>query len=133
VDLLSGQVQLNFDSIPAVAQQVKSGKLRAIAVTAAKRAQGFPDVPAIAESPGFANYDLTTWWGLFAPAGVPEALVAKINRDTNAALQDATVRARFAELSVEPAGGSPEQFAAYVAREMEKYARLVKALDIKGE
>jgi len=133
VDLVSGQVQLNFDSIPAVAQQVKAGKLRAIAVTAAKRAPGFPDVPAISESPGFASYDLTTWWGLFAPAGVPEALVAKINRDTNTALQDPTVRARFAELSVEPGAGSPQQFAAYVAREMEKYGRLVKALDIKGE
>jgi tripartite-type tricarboxylate transporter receptor subunit TctC len=133
VDLVSGQVQLNFDSIPAVAQQVKAGKLRAIAVTAARRAQGFPDVPAISESPGFANYDLTTWWGLFAPAGVPEALVAKINRDANTALQDATVRARFAELGVEPGGGTPQQFAAYVAGEMEKYDRLVKALDIKGE
>ncbi|HET7400556.1 MAG TPA: tripartite tricarboxylate transporter substrate binding protein [Usitatibacter sp.] len=133
VDLVSGHVQLNFDSIPAVAQQVKSGKLRAIAVTAAKRAQGFPDVPAIAEYPGFASYDLTTWWGLFAPAGVPEALIAKINHDVDAALQDANVRARFADLSVEPGGGTRQQFAAYLAGEMEKYGRLVKALDIKGE
>jgi tripartite-type tricarboxylate transporter receptor subunit TctC len=133
VDLISGQVDMNFDSIPAVAQHVKSGKLRPIAVTASKRASGFPDVPAVAETAGFADYDLTTWWGIFTPAGVPEAIVAKIARDTQAALQNAELRARFAELSVEPGGGTPAEFSAYVAREMGKYARLVKALNIKAE
>jgi len=86
IDLISGQVDMNFDSIPAVAQHVKSGKLRPVAVTAAKRASGFPDVPAIAETPGFPDYDLTTWWGIFVPAGTGEAIVARINRDTSAAL-----------------------------------------------
>jgi len=133
VDLISGQVDMNFDSIPAVAQHVKGGKLRPIAVTASKRASGFPDVPAIAETAGFADYDLTTWWGIFTPAGVPEAIVAKIARDTNAALQNAELRARFAELSVDPGGGTPAEFSAYVTREMGKYARLVKALNIKAE
>lgn len=133
IDLIAGQVDMNFDSIPAVAQHVKSGKLRPIAVTAAKRASGFPDVPAIAETSGFADYDLTTWWGLFAPAGTSEAIVAKINRDTNAALQNAELRARFADLSVEPGGGSSQEFARYIDAEMLKYQRLVKALDIKAE
>jgi tripartite-type tricarboxylate transporter receptor subunit TctC len=133
VDLMSGQVDLNFDSIPPVIQHVKAGKLRPVAVTAAKRASALPDLPAIAESPGFRDYDLTTWWGLFTAAGTPEAVVARINRDTNAALRDPELRARFAELSVEPGGGSPQEFAAYVAREMVKYEQLVKTLNIKAE
>ena len=133
VDLLSGQVDMNFDSIPATIQHVKAGKLRPVAVTAAKRASGLPELPAIAESAGFRDYDLTTWWGLFTPAGTPEAVVARINRDTNAALRDPELRARFAELSVEPGGGSPQEFAAYVAREMAKYEQLVKTLNIKAE
>jgi tripartite-type tricarboxylate transporter receptor subunit TctC len=133
IDLISGQVDMNFDSIPAVAQHVKSGKLRPLAVTAAKRASGFPDVPAIAETSGFADYDLTTWWGIFVPAGTPDAIVAKINRDTSAALQNAELRARFADLSVDPGGGTPQEFAAYIAREIEKYSRLVKSLNIRPE
>jgi tripartite-type tricarboxylate transporter receptor subunit TctC len=133
IDLLSGQVDMNFDSIPPVIQHVKAGKLRPVAVTAAKRASGLPDLPAIAESPGFGDYDLTTWWGLFLAAGTPEAVVAKINRDSNAALRDPELRARFAELSVEPGGGSAQEFASYVAREMVKYEQLVKTLNIKAE
>jgi len=133
IDLISGQVDMNFDSIPAVAQHVKSGKLRPLAVTAAKRASGFPDVPAIAETSGFADYDLTTWWGIFVPAGTPDAIVVKINRDTSAALQNAELRARFADLSVDPGGGTPQEFAAYIAREIEKYSRLVKSLNIRPE
>ena len=132
IDLISGQVDMNFDSIPAVMQHVKSGRLRAIAVTAAKRASGLPDVPTIAES-GWPDYDLTSWWGLFAPAGTPAAVVDKIHRDTVAALQNAEVRERFAGLSVEPGGGTPRDFADYVRREIEKYRALVKRLGIKGE
>jgi tripartite-type tricarboxylate transporter receptor subunit TctC len=124
---------MNFDSIPPVIQHVKAGKLRPLAVTSARRASALPDLPALAESPGFADYDLTTWWGLFVPAGTPEALVARINRDANAALHDPELRARFAELSVEPGGGTPQEFGAYVGREMVKYERLLKALNIKAE
>jgi tripartite-type tricarboxylate transporter receptor subunit TctC len=132
IDLVSGQVDMNFDSIPAVIQQVKSGKLRAIAVTAAKRASAFPDLPAIAES-GYAEYDLTTWWGLFAPAGTPAEIVARVHRDTLAALHNAELRERFAHLSVDPGGGTPREFADYVLREIAKYDKLVKQLNIKVE
>jgi tripartite-type tricarboxylate transporter receptor subunit TctC len=133
VDLMAGQVDMNFDAIPPVIQQVKAGKLRPLAVTAGRRATGLPDLPSLAESPGFADYDLTTWWGLFVPAGTPEAVAVRINRDTNAALRDPELRARFAELSVEPGGGSASEFAAYVTRELARYEQLVKALNIRAE
>ena len=132
IDLIAGNVDMNFDSIPAVIQHVKSGKLRAIGVTSKRRASGLPDVPAIAES-GYPDYDLTSWWGIFAPAGTPPEVVARIHRDTISALQNAEVRERFATLSVDPGGGSSREFAAYVADEIAKYDALVKRLNIKAE
>jgi len=132
IDLIAGNVDMNFDSIPAVVQHVKSGKLRAIGVTSKRRASGLPDVPAIAES-GYPDYDLTSWWGIFAPAGTPPDVVARIHRDTVAALQNADVKERFAALSVDPGGGSSREFATYVAEEIAKYDALVKRLGIKAE
>jgi len=133
IDVMSGQVDLNFDSIPATAQHIKSGKLRAVAVTGAARAGGgLEDVPTIAES-GFPGYDLTTWWGLFAPAGTPGAVVKRIHDDTVAILKLPEVRERFATVGVEPGGGTSDEFAAYVRQEVAKYDKLVKQLDIKVE
>jgi tripartite-type tricarboxylate transporter receptor subunit TctC len=129
---MSGNVDMNFDSIPAVIQHVKSGKLRAIAVTSATRASGFPELPTVAES-GYPDYDLTSWWGLFAPAGTPPEIVAKIHRDTLAALQNADVKERFAALSVDTGGGSSREFADYVKREIAKYDALVKRLNIQEQ
>lgn len=132
VDLMAGQVDMNFDSIPATIQHIRSGKLRALAVTASKRAGGLEGVPTIAES-GFAGYDLTTWWGLFAPAGTPNDILEKVNSDTVAALRASDVRERFASLSVEPGSGSRAEFADYVRSEIGKYDRIVKQLGIKGD
>jgi tripartite-type tricarboxylate transporter receptor subunit TctC len=129
IDLMSGQVDLNFDSVPAVLQQVKAGRLRALAVTSARRSTGLPEIPAIAES--YTDYDLTTWWGLFAPAGTPPAIVAKIHDDTLAVLRNAEVRERFAGVSVDAGGGSAREFADLVARDIAKYRTLVRSLDIK--
>jgi tripartite-type tricarboxylate transporter receptor subunit TctC len=132
-DLIGGQVDMNFDSIPATIQHIRSGKLRALAVTAAKRAGGgLEDVPTIAES-GYAGYDLTTWWGLFAPAGTPGEVLERVNADTIAALRAPDVRERFASLSVEPGGGTRAEFADYVRAEIAKYDRIVKQLGIKAE
>jgi tripartite-type tricarboxylate transporter receptor subunit TctC len=89
-------------------------------------------VPAIAES-GYKDYDLTTWWGLFAPAGTPGDIVARVHRDTLAALQNAELKERFANLSVDPGGGTPREFADYVRQEIAKYDRLVNRLNIKAE
>jgi tripartite-type tricarboxylate transporter receptor subunit TctC len=132
IDLIAGNVDMNFDSIPAVIQHVRSGKLRAIGVTSKRRASALPDVPAIAES-GYPDYDLTSWWGIFAPAGTPADVVARIHRDTLAALQNAEVKERFATLSVDPGGGSSQDFAAYVAGEIAKYDALVRRVNIKAE
>ena len=132
VDVMSGQVDMNFDSIPATIQHIRSGKLRAIATTGAKRAGGLDDVPTVAES-GFAGYDLTTWWGLLGPAGLPGEVVRRVHDDTVVALRVADVRERFAGLSVEPGGGTSAAFADYVKAEVAKYARIVKQLDIRGE
>jgi tripartite-type tricarboxylate transporter receptor subunit TctC len=132
-DLMGGQVDMNFDSIPATIQHIRSGKLRALAVTASKRAGGgLENVPTIAES-GYPGYDLTTWWGLFAPAGTPNEVLERVNADTAEALRAADVRERFAGLSVEPGGGSRAEFADYVRAEIAKYDRIVKQLGIKAE
>jgi tripartite-type tricarboxylate transporter receptor subunit TctC len=132
-DLMAGQVDMNFDSIPATIQHIRSGKLRALAVTSEKRAGGgLEGVPTIAES-GYPNYDLTTWWGLFAPAGAPLDVLERVNADTVVALKAPDVRERFAELSVEPGGGTRAEFADYVRAEISKYDRIVKQLGIKAE
>jgi tripartite-type tricarboxylate transporter receptor subunit TctC len=133
IDLMAGQVDMNFDSVPATIQHIRSGKLRALAVTSAKRAGGgLDDVPTIAES-GFPGYDLTTWWGLFAPAGTPNEVLERVHADTVAALRAADVRERLAGLSIEPGGGSRAEFAAYVRAEIAKYDRIVKQLAIKAD
>jgi len=133
IDLMAGQVDMNFDSVPATIQHIRSGKLRALAVTSAKRAGGgLDEVPTLAES-GFPGYDLTTWWGLFAPAGTPNDVLERIHGDTVAALRAADVRERLAGLSIEPGGGSRAEFADYVRAEIAKYQRIVKQLAIKGD
>ena len=133
IDLISGQVDMNFDSIPATIQHIRSGKLRALAVTAARRAGGgLEQVPTIAES-GYAGYDLTTWWGLFAPAGTPVEALERIHSDTIVALRQADLKERFAGLAVEPGSGSRAEFGDYVRREIAKFDRLVKQLGIKSE
>jgi tripartite-type tricarboxylate transporter receptor subunit TctC len=131
-DLIGGQVDMNFDSIPPVMSHIRAGKLRALAVTAAQRASGMPDVPTIAQS-GLPGYDLTSWWGLFAPAGTPSEIIAKVQRDTAAALASPDVRERLTALSIEPGGGSSRAFADLVGREVVKYRKLIGQLKITLE
>ncbi len=124
---------MNFDSIPATIQHIRSGKLRALAVTAARRAGGgLEQVPTMAES-GYPGYDLTTWWGLFAPAGTPAEALERIHSDTLVALRQADLKERLAGLAVEPGSGSRAEFGDYVRREVAKYEKLVKQLGIRSE
>jgi tripartite-type tricarboxylate transporter receptor subunit TctC len=128
--LLSGQVDLNFDNLAAASSNIRSGKLRALAVTTAKRSSVMPDVPTIAESGrdlGLADFDIHTWFGLFGPARLPADVTARLNKAFVDALNSADVKARLATLMAEPAPTTPEAFAQFVRAEHAKYEGVVKA------
>jgi tripartite-type tricarboxylate transporter receptor subunit TctC len=124
-DLIGGQVQLMFDNLPSSIPHIKAGRLRALAVTSAKRSAALPDIPTIAEAavPGF---DASSWFALFAPAGTPKEIVMKLNSELNAILQLADVREKFAAQGAEPTEFNPEQFTAFTQGEQAKWARVVR-------
>ncbi len=124
-DLLSGRVALMFDAMASALPHVKAGRLRALAVTGAKRSAAAPDVPTVAEA-GLPGYEINPWFGVFAPAGTPTEVVAKLSDEITKILNMPDVRERLIGQGLEPAGGTPEQFAAHVGSEMKKWARLVK-------
>jgi tripartite-type tricarboxylate transporter receptor subunit TctC len=123
--LLSGQVDFNIDNLATAAANIKSGRLRALAVTSAQRSPVLPDVPPIAESlPGFA---IDTWWGIVAPAGTPTDTVNRLNQIFTAALNSSEVRQRFAALMAEPTPTSAETFGRFMAQERQRYEPVVKS------
>ena len=127
--LLSGQVDFNFDNLATAAPNIRSGKLKALAVTTLRRSPNLPDVPAVAETlKGFA---IDTWWGLVAPAKTPRDVVVKLNQAFVAALRLPETKTRFAGLMAEPAPTSPEEFANFMKAELSKYERVVKASGAK--
>jgi tripartite-type tricarboxylate transporter receptor subunit TctC len=122
--LLSGQVDFNFDNLATAAANIRSGKLKALAVTTAQRSSVVPEVPTVAATlPGF---EIDTWWGLIAPAGTPAETVRKLNTAFGDALKSPEVKSRFALLLAEPAPSTPEQFDDFMKRERAKYERMVK-------
>lgn len=132
--LLSGQVDLNFDNLASASNNIKSGKLKALALTTAKRSEMLAGVPTVAEAGaklGLAQFDVDTWFGVFAPAKLPPALAHKLNAAFVEALGSAELRARMATLLAEPAPTTPEQFASFVKRELAKYEKVVKASGAK--
>jgi tripartite-type tricarboxylate transporter receptor subunit TctC len=132
--LLSGQVDLNFDNLAAASANIKSGKLRAIAVTTKARSSAMPEVPTIATggaSLGLAQFDVSTWFGLFGPARLPADVLAKLNKAYTEALASPELKARMATLMAEPAPTTPEQFAAFVKAELARYEPVVKASGAK--
>lgn len=127
--LLSGQVDFNFDNLATASANIKSGKLRALAVTTARRSAAMPDVPTVAETlPGF---EVDTWWGLVVPAATPKDVVARLNQAFVAALNSPEARSRFAMLMAEPVPTTPEQFGAMMHAERAKYEKAVKASGAK--
>lgn len=124
-DLLGGQISVMFDNMPSAIPHVKGGKLRALAVTTAKRSPALPDVPTIAEA-GVPGYEATSWFGLLAPAGTPAPVVAKLNASILKALADPEVKKKLAEQGAEPHGEKPEQFAAFIESETVKWGKVVK-------
>ncbi len=131
-DLLSGRVSLMFDTVAAINPQVASGKVRALAVTTTKRSAVAPQVPTMAEA-GLPGYETSTWGGILAPAGTPPDVVAKLNAEINKALSAPDVRKRMLDAGIEPAGGTPQQFAAFVQSEMIKWGKVAKTAGIEPE
>jgi len=126
--LLSGQVDLNFDNLAAASANIKAGKLRALAVTTARRAAALPELPTIADSgAALAGFDIHTWFGLFGPARMPADATQRLNRAFVDALASPELNARLAALLAEPMPGTPEAFAAFVKAELAKYEKVVKA------
>jgi tripartite-type tricarboxylate transporter receptor subunit TctC len=130
VDLIAGQVHLNFDSVPPVINHVRAGKLRAVAVTSAKRFSLLPEIPTVTEG-GVPGFDMSTWWGLVAPGAVPKEIIARLHTETVKLLRQADVKEKIAFVGAETVGNSPEEFAAYIRAERAKYARIVKDANIK--
>ena len=134
--LVSGQVDLNFDNLAAASANIKGGKLKALAMTTARRSSAMPEVPTIAESGvayGLAAFDINTWFGLFGPAGLPPATTQRLNRAFTEALASPELKARLAMLLAEPSPTTPEQFAAFVKAELLKYEKVVKAAGAKAD
>jgi len=129
-DVVAGQVQMNFAGISSGRSFVEAGRLRALAVTGETRNPAMPDVPTFTEA-GFPGVDAGTNWGLFAPAGTPPAIIARLNTEFNRALRLPDVQSRITDLGYEAVGGTPEQWAAAERAEMDKWAKVVKAAHIK--
>ncbi|VFR17042.1 Tricarboxylate transport protein TctC [plant metagenome] len=131
-DLLGGQVDVMFDNVPHVLPHVKAGKMRALAITSPKRSPLAPDVPTVAEQ-GYADFEVSVPYGLFAPAGTPPAIIAKINAELNKAMQSEDVRKIYADQGVEPLGGSPEDFKVFVEGEMAKWSKVIRQANIRAQ
>jgi len=130
-DLLAGQVQVAFDTAPASAGNVRSGRMRVLGVSSAKRVPEFPDVPTVAEA-GVPGYEVTTWYGMFAPGGTPPAIVNRLHAETMKAMQSPETRARLAEVGADGAvTRTPEEFAAMVRADVARYAKIIKDAGLK--
>jgi tripartite-type tricarboxylate transporter receptor subunit TctC len=132
VDLVAGYVQLNFDSVPPVLPHVRGGRLRALAVTSEKRFSILPEIPTVTEG-GVAGFDLSTWWGLVAPAAVNRDVIARLQAETIKLLRQPDVKERIAFAGADTVGNTAEEFAAFIRAERAKYARIVKDANIKME
>jgi tripartite-type tricarboxylate transporter receptor subunit TctC len=130
--LLAGEVQMMFSTLPPVLAQVRAGKVRAIAVTGAKRTAAAPEVPTIAES-GLPGYEATGWWGILMPGKTPPAIVASLNAEIVKTLNADSTKAQLAREGIEAAGGTPAQFAAHIRAEGLKWAPIIKAANIQGD
>ena len=124
-DLIGGQVQLYVSSIPTLIGHIKNGKMRAIAVTSAKRTEDLPQVPTVAES-GYKGFEAVTWFGIAGPANLPKEVVAKLNTDINKALQAADLRKKLRDQGADVAGSTPEQFSKLIREDITRWGKIVK-------
>jgi tripartite-type tricarboxylate transporter receptor subunit TctC len=130
-DLIGGQVQVLFDTMPNSIEYIKAGKLRALAVTTTTRNAAMPDLPTVAEF--LPGYESSAWYGVSAPKGTPADIVEKLNKEINAGLSDPKLSARLADLGGILMRGSPADFGKLIAEETEKWAKVIRATNIKPE
>jgi tripartite-type tricarboxylate transporter receptor subunit TctC len=130
-DLLGGQVQVTFTSMHSVIEYIRAGKLRPLAVTTPTRSEALPDVPALGEI--LPGYEASAWIGIGAPKNTPDEIIDKLNKEINAALADPKIKARFADLSATVVAGSPADFGKLIADETEKWAKVIRAANIKAD
>jgi len=130
--VIAGDVHMTIVDTPPLVPQIKAGRVRALAVTSAKRAGAMPELPTIAES-GVPGYEMALWIGVFAPGGTPHEIAAKLNAEVVRIVNLPDIRGRLAEMGVEPLGNSSEETAEWIRREIAKYGPVVKAADIKAE
>lgn len=130
-DLIAGNVNVMFDNLPSALPHIKSGRLRALAVSSKTPSAALPGVPTIEQAANLKDFDASSWFGLFAPAGTPRAIVDKFQSDVAKALAVPEVRERFVSQGAEPGGNTPDQFTAFIKGESEKWARVVKFSNAK--
>ena len=131
-DLLAGRVPMMFENIAIMTPHIRKGSLRPIAISSAKRTPLLPDVPTVAET-GLTGFEVLGWFALLAPAKTPPEVIRRLNNDVNAAIARPAIVARFAELGAEPLGGSPDQAAAFIRGEQDKWSRIIREAGIKQQ
>jgi tripartite-type tricarboxylate transporter receptor subunit TctC len=131
-EVLSGRINMGVNNLPSAIGLIRSGELRALAVTSAERSPAVPDVPTVAES-GLPGYEATAWFGLQVPAGTPQAIIARLNAETNAILANPATRSRIDMVGARARGGSIEDFAAYIRAENTKWAEVVRRAGVRVE
>jgi len=132
VGLIAGQVDLLVIAVPAAAEQVKASKTRALAILSETRATPLPNVPTAKES-GFGTFVIDIWYGILAPAGTPQAVIARLNKELNRALQSPDMRERFTGAGIQPLANTPEEFAAYIKSETARFGKVIKEAGIRAD
>lgn len=130
VDQIAGHVEMGFDVVPVALPHIKAGKLRVLAVGSDQRTSLLPDVPTVTES-GIAGFNFSTWWGIVTPAAVNKTILARLHKETVGVMRDAGIKAKILQNGAEAVGNSPEEFAAFIRAEKDKYALIAKSADIR--
>jgi len=131
-DVLSGQIHLVVIGVPAAAPHIKAGRLRALALVAPQRAAALPEVPTVAEA-GLPNFEVTTWYGILAPAGTPKPIVTRLNAELVKIMHSPDLKERLAAMATDPATSTPEEFADYIKREIAKWGEVVRQAGLKAD
>ena len=131
-DVLAGNVHLVFIGIPAAAPHIRSNKLRALAVVAPQRSSALPDVPTVAEA-GLKDFEVTTWYGVLAPAGTPQSVVRRLNAELVKIMHSPEMKEKLAATGTEPLTSTPEEFSAYIKREIGKWGDVVRKAGVKAD